>query len=141
MCPVPCQVSLRGQLAVDLQDVMISSRHPFNVNRSKIDVHPNEANAQCSQVLFLKFIPCCGSHLITCVSMKNTSVKFHPGREVYDKGTIDFPNARSAMVSPLAKALFRIDGVSSVFFGPDFITVTKKDDDASWSVCSPLDLS
>jgi hypothetical protein len=60
------------------------------------------------------------------------SVKFNPGREVYDKGTLDFPNARAAMISPLAKALFRIDGVTSVFFGPDFITVTKKDDDLSW---------
>ena len=62
----------------------------------------------------------------------DSSIKFHPGREVYKKGTLDFPNARSAMVSPLAKALFRIDGVSSVFFGPDFITVTKKGDDIAW---------
>lgn len=29
-----------------------------------------------------------------------------------------------SMKSPLAKALFRIDGVSAVFFGPDFVTVT-----------------
>ena len=36
------------------------------------------------------------------------------------------------MISPLAKSLFRIDGVSSVFFGSDFITVTKKSDDISW---------
>jgi hypothetical protein len=41
------------------------------------------------------------------------------------------------MASPLAKALFRIDGVSSVFFGPDFITVTKKVDETPWSELKP----
>ncbi len=44
---------------------------------------------------------------------------------------------RAAMTSPLAKALFRIDGVSSVFFGPDFITVTKKVDEIPWAELKP----
>nr|CAD7413570.1 unnamed protein product [Timema cristinae] len=39
--------------------------------------------------------------------------------------TRDFPNGQSAYASPLCKLLFRIDGVKSVFYGPDFITVTK----------------
>jgi hypothetical protein len=39
--------------------------------------------------------------------------------------TLDFPTASSAFCSPLAKLLFRIDGVKAIFFGPDFITVTK----------------
>lgn len=39
--------------------------------------------------------------------------------------TIDFPNINTAGNSPLCKMLFRIDGVKSVFLGPDFITVTK----------------
>lgn len=30
---------------------------------------------------------------------------------------------REAMVSPLATALFRIEGVAGVFFGSDFVTV------------------
>jgi hypothetical protein len=38
---------------------------------------------------------------------------------------MDFPNGQSAYRSPLCKLLFRIEGVKSVFFGPDFITVTK----------------
>ncbi len=40
------------------------------------------------------------------------------------------------MVSPLASKLFRIDGVSSVFFGPDYITVTK-DSDSAWQLMKP----
>eukprot|EP00961_Rhodomonas_salina_P265005 3582472-Rhodomonas_salina.1 len=36
------------------------------------------------------------------------------------------------MQSPLAKAIFRIDGVDGVFFGPDFITVTKAKDEMPW---------
>ena len=40
------------------------------------------------------------------------------------------------MTSPLAKRIFHIDGVTSVFFGSDFITVTKSDD-LAWSVLKP----
>ena len=44
----------------------------------------------------------------------------------------------SAYCSPLAKLLFRIDGVKSVFFGPEFITITKLDSDsAEWSTMKP----
>ncbi len=38
---------------------------------------------------------------------------------------MDFPNAGTASVSPLAATLFDIDGVAGVFLGPDFVTVTK----------------
>ena len=44
-----------------------------------------------------------------------------------EHGTREFASARAALISPLASLLFRIDGVSSVFFGPDFVTVTKKE--------------
>ncbi|GJD08890.1 NFU1 iron-sulfur cluster scaffold homolog, mitochondrial [Galdieria sulphuraria] len=57
------------------------------------------------------------------------SVKFLPGREVVpNEASVDFPNAQSAQISPLAKRLFRIEGISSVFLGPDFVTVTKRED-------------
>ena len=69
------------------------------------------------------------------------SLKFHPGRTVLDKGTRDFANQRSASASPLAESLFKIKGVSSVFFGPDFVTVTKKDDELEWSEIKPKILS
>jgi Fe-S cluster biogenesis protein NfuA len=40
---------------------------------------------------------------------------------------MDFPNEEAARVSPLATALFAIDGVSGVFLGPDFVTVTRSE--------------
>ncbi|GBG00201.1 hypothetical protein Rsub_13018 [Raphidocelis subcapitata] len=52
-------------------------------------------------------------------------------------GSYEFSNARAAMASPLAKRLFAIDGVTGVFFGSDFVTVTKTDD-AAWPVLKPL---
>lgn len=51
-------------------------------------------------------------------------------------GSQEFNNARAAMASPLANKLFGIDGVTAVFFGSDFITVTKKDE-VSWAVLKP----
>lgn len=62
------------------------------------------------------------------------SLKFLPGKDILGKGnTMDFPNVDSALKSPLAKLLFRIEGVRSVFFGGDFVTVTKFED-AEWGV-------
>lgn len=66
------------------------------------------------------------------------SLKFLPGTKVLEPGqTIDFPNGQAAYCSPLGKLLFRIDGVKSVFLGPDFITITKTDDDVDWKVLKP----
>ena len=67
------------------------------------------------------------------------SLKFLPGRKVLEEGgTLDFPNASSAYSSPLAKLLFRVEGVQAVFFGPDFITITKHDDESiEWRVLKP----
>jgi len=91
------------------------------------------------------------------------SLMFHPGKPVMDVGSADFPNARSAMNSPLAKSIFTIDGttpsvslhsfqffnlcvfwllflivagITRVFFGSDFVTVTKSED-ASWEFLKP----
>lgn len=50
---------------------------------------------------------------------------------------MDFPNVSAANCSPLAKVLFRIEGVKSVFFGSDYITITKIDDDIEWMVLKP----
>jgi Fe-S cluster biogenesis protein NfuA len=58
-------------------------------------------------------------------------LKFLPGRDVLGEGAREFRDADEAAVSPLAKALFDLDNVSRVFFGPDFLTVTK-DPDADW---------
>ena len=54
-----------------------------------------------------------------------SSLKFLPDQVVMEKGTIDFRNAKKAKRSPLALNLFKIDGVEGVFFGSDFISITK----------------
>jgi Fe-S cluster biogenesis protein NfuA len=64
------------------------------------------------------------------------TLKFLPGRIVMPAGTADFPNADTAVRSPLAQALFAIDGVSGVFFGSDFVTVTKAGDQ-EWHLMKP----
>ncbi len=53
------------------------------------------------------------------------TLKFLPGRAVMPDGTLDIPDASGATQSPLAEALFEIPGVAGVYFGSDFITVTK----------------
>jgi Fe-S cluster biogenesis protein NfuA len=55
------------------------------------------------------------------------SMKFLPGQPVLGAGALgmDFPNEETAKASPLAASLFEIDGVSGVFLGADFVTVTK----------------
>lgn len=66
------------------------------------------------------------------------SLKFIPGVPVLGEGcTKDFPSAKDAYCSSLAKMLFRIDGVKAIFFGPDFITVTKRDEDVEWKLLKP----
>ncbi|KAG1651052.1 NFU1 iron-sulfur cluster scaffold, mitochondrial [Nymphon striatum] len=65
------------------------------------------------------------------------SLKFFPGVKVLDSGTMDFPNVTSAYNSPLAKLLFRIEGVKGVFFTKDYITVRKDDDDSEWKILKP----
>jgi Fe-S cluster biogenesis protein NfuA len=53
------------------------------------------------------------------------TLKFLPGRPVLATGTLDMRDAEQAAASPLAERLFGIAGVSGVFFGSDFITITK----------------
>ena len=55
---------------------------------------------------------------------------------VLQAGSMQFGNARESMKSPLAKKLFQVDGVTGVFFGSDFVTVTKSDD-YTWNVVKP----
>ena len=59
------------------------------------------------------------------------TLKFLPGRTVLDTGTLDLRSRDEAAQSPLAERLFAVDGVSGVFFGSDFIAVTK-DEPAEW---------
>ncbi|MFW8635824.1 NifU family protein [Cribrihabitans pelagius] len=55
------------------------------------------------------------------------TLKFLPGQTVLEAGTADFASAEAAAQSPLAARIFAVDGVTGVFFGNDFVTVTKAD--------------
>jgi Fe-S cluster biogenesis protein NfuA len=65
------------------------------------------------------------------------TLKFLPGKEVLAQGTADFRDAATAAAaSPLAGKLFAVPGVTGVFFGYDFVTVTK-DDGPEWQHLKP----
>jgi Fe-S cluster biogenesis protein NfuA len=53
------------------------------------------------------------------------TLKFLPGRPVMGEGTLEMTGAEDAERSPLARALFTVPGVSGIFYGSDFISVTK----------------
>ncbi|MBB3808209.1 NifU family protein [Pseudochelatococcus contaminans] len=53
------------------------------------------------------------------------TLKFLPGRDVSPDAPVEIRSASEATHSPLAASLFDIDGVSNVFFGSDFVAVTK----------------
>ena len=64
------------------------------------------------------------------------TLKFLPGRDVMGSRTADFASAEAADRSPLAAAIFSLPGVTRVFLGGDFITVTKTDAIA-WQALKP----
>jgi Fe-S cluster biogenesis protein NfuA len=64
------------------------------------------------------------------------TLKFLPGMTVLEVGTADFPSAEAASKSPLAQRIFAVDGVAGVFFGNDFVTVTKTDS-VDWDHIKP----
>ncbi len=63
------------------------------------------------------------------------TLKFLPGRPVLPDGVLDIPDAAEAAKSPLAERLFAVPGVTGVFLGSDFITVTKPD--GEWQHVKP----
>jgi Fe-S cluster biogenesis protein NfuA len=63
------------------------------------------------------------------------TLKFLPGRAVLPTGTLDMRDKEAAGQSPLAERLFGIAGVTGVFFGSDFISVTKAD--GEWQQLKP----
>ena len=64
------------------------------------------------------------------------TLKFLPGQTVLELGTADFPGAEAAAKSPLARRIFAAGGVTGVFFGTDFVTVTKAED-VDWQHIKP----
>ena len=63
------------------------------------------------------------------------TLKFLPGRPVLETGTLDMATKEAAAQSPLAERLFDIPNVGGVFYGSDFISVTKSD--GEWQQIKP----
>lgn len=63
------------------------------------------------------------------------TLKFLPGRTVLSTGTLDLASKDAASQSPLGERLFEIPNVSGVFFGADFISITKTGGD--WQQIKP----
>ena len=64
------------------------------------------------------------------------TLKFLPGRPVAPGGTLEILNPLEAERSPLAHRLFGVEGVTGVFFGQDFVSVTKADS-SQWNHLKP----
>ncbi len=64
------------------------------------------------------------------------TLKFLPGQTVLEQGTASFANEEEATRSPLAERLFQVEGVAGVFFGHDFISVSK-DAEKEWYLLKP----
>ena len=64
------------------------------------------------------------------------TLKFLPGKVVMDEGTAFYQNINEALDSPFAQRLFALEGVDGVFFGSDFITITKNKS-FEWEVMKP----
>ena len=73
----------------------------------------------------------------TEVTPNPSTVKFLPGVEVIASGTVDFRSEEEASKSPLASKLFKMDDITGVFFGSDFVSVTKSNE-ADWELLKPV---
>jgi len=60
-------------------------------------------------------------------------LKFLPGRDVSPAAALEYRTIDEASASPLAEALFELEGVDGVFFGADYVSVTRKADGPDWS--------
>ncbi|CAN6595162.1 nifU-like protein, mitochondrial [Trichomonascus vanleenenianus] len=73
----------------------------------------------------------------TSPTPNDDALKFLPSQPVLGgTATVEFLSGREAHSSPLARKLFAIDGVRSVLFGNDFITVEKAND-SNWNLLKP----
>jgi Fe-S cluster biogenesis protein NfuA len=60
-------------------------------------------------------------------------LKFLPGRDVSPAAALEYRTIDEATASPLAEALFELEGVDGVFFGADYVSVTRQPQGPEWS--------
>lgn len=60
-------------------------------------------------------------------------LKFLPGRPVSLAGPMEFTSVDAAVASPLAEGLFELENVQGVFFGDDYVSVTRGAAGPGWS--------
>ena len=65
------------------------------------------------------------------------TLKFLPGQTILENGLKDYQSADDAGNSPLAQRLFTLQGVTGVFLGPDFVSVSKSDN-TDWDVLKSM---
>ncbi|KAF8103909.1 hypothetical protein N665_0182s0017 [Sinapis alba] len=125
---------LSSSLLVSRRSLFISAATHFPTNS------PDLTSSSRSSSLPQKWAFLGGQRRTMFIQTQSTpnpsSLMFYPGKPVMEVGSADFPNVRSALGSPLAKSIYSIDGVVRVFFGSDFVTVTKSDD-LSWDILKP----
>ncbi|MBZ6378254.1 NifU family protein [Pacificimonas flava] len=76
-------------------------------------------------------------HIQTQPTPNPATLMFQPGRPVSPERTYDFDNPDDAEVSPLASALFSLGSVTGVFFGADFVSVTRDPAGSDWATLKP----
>ncbi|NXL90154.1 NFU1 protein, partial [Alectura lathami] len=110
-----------------LKDHSLTTQQPFHHLSQKKPPLPSAVLHNTVRCMFIQ----------TQDTPNPNSLKFIPGREVLESRTMEFSTPAAAFCSPLARQLFRIEGVKSVFFGPDFITITKESEDLDWNLLKP----
>ena len=68
------------------------------------------------------------------------TLKFIPGVQVLEEGTVEFKDKESAKISNLGNIIFLINGIERVFLATEFVSVTKKND-TNWEILKPLILT
>jgi len=113
----------------------VNKRSLCYYNKNRLDISCKLLNPK-SQTLFQ--IHHRNMFIQVQVTPNPNSLKFIPGCVVLESGTMDFPSSSHGHRSPLARLLFRIHGVKAIFYGKDFITITKSDDDElTWVLLKP----
>lgn len=124
--PGPSLVCI-GSLAVAFTDVCHRSSHLVGRAPGRLADSLIHRCPQLARSLFVQ----------TQTTPNPNSLQFIPGTAVLSSGgTHEFLTTKAALASPLALRLMGIEGVLSVFYGPDFVSV-QKDEATPWSLIKP----